>query len=85
MGLGHVKGAIAPGLDADFALVDLESTWVPERADVVSSAGYSIYEGVPLKGRIVHTLVRGQAVLRDGQLADAAVGSGRYVSRRLPR
>jgi len=85
MGLGHVKGAIAPGLDADFALVDLESTWMPERADVVSSAGYSIYEGVPLKGRIVHTLVRGQAVLRDGQLADAAVGSGRYVSRRLPR
>jgi dihydropyrimidinase len=85
MGLGHVKGAIAPGLDADFAFVDLESTWVPERADVVSSAGYSIYEGVPLKGRIVHTLVRGQAVLRDGQLADAAVGSGRYVSRRLPR
>jgi len=67
MGLGHVKGAIAPGLDADFALVDLESTWVP------------------VAQHRLHTLVRGQAVLRDGQLADAAVGSGRYVSRRLPR
>jgi hypothetical protein len=31
----------------------------------------------------VHTLVRGQFVLRDGALTDDAVGTGRYVSRQL--
>ncbi|MGL4286815.1 MAG: dihydroorotase [Phreatobacter sp.] len=84
MGLGHAKGAIAPGLDADLALVDLDAVWTMERADVVSSAGYSIYEGETFKGRIRHAFVRGQSVLRDDALVDAAVGTGRYVRRRLP-
>lgn len=84
MGLGHAKGAIAPGLDADLALVDLDAVWTMERADVVSSAGYSIYEGETFKGRIRHAFVRGRAVLRDDALVDAAVGTGRYVRRRLP-
>jgi dihydropyrimidinase len=83
MGLGHVKGAIAPGLDADFALVDLESAWRLDRSDVVSSAGYSIYEDWMFRGRIVHATVRGQIVLRDGALQSGAVGTGRYVRRSL--
>jgi dihydropyrimidinase len=78
MGLGHAKGSIAPGLDADVALVDLEAEWTLQRGDVVSSAGYSIYEGQRFKGRIRHTLVRGRAVLRDD------IGHGRYIRRRLP-
>ncbi|CEJ14717.1 Allantoinase [bacterium YEK0313] len=84
MGLGHVKGAIAPGLDADLALVDLDAVWTMERADVVSSAGYSIYEGETFKGRVRSAFVRGRPVLRDDALVDAAVGTGRYVRRRLP-
>ena len=48
-----------------------------------SSAGYSIYEGRGFKGKVVHTVVRGRLVLRDGVLIDAAVGTGRYVSRAL--
>jgi dihydropyrimidinase len=84
MGLGHAKGSIAPGLDADVALVDLEAEWTLQRGDVVSSAGYSIYEGQRFKGRIRHALVRGRAVLRNDALVDAAVGHGRYIRRRLP-
>ncbi|PSC05468.1 dihydroorotase [Alsobacter soli] len=83
MGLGHVKGAIAPGLDADLAVVDPDASWTVERADVVSSAGYSIYEGETLKGSVRHAFVRGKAVLRDGALADDATGWGRYVRRKL--
>jgi dihydropyrimidinase/allantoinase len=78
-----VKGAIAPGLDADLALIDLDAEWVLERANVVSSAGYSIYEGTRFKGRVRHASVRGKMVLRDCELADDAVGWGRYVKRRL--
>jgi hypothetical protein len=32
---------------------------------------------------VTHTIVRGRAVVRDGVLIDAAVGSGRYIGRAL--
>ena len=83
MGLSHRKGRIEVGLDADLAIVDLDRAYSCRRADVRSSAGYSIYEGWALKGKVVHTLVRGRLVLRDGVLIDDAVGRGRYVSREL--
>jgi dihydropyrimidinase len=83
MGLGHVKGAIAPGLDANFAVVDPKARWTVTREGVVSAAGYSIYEGWELTGKVVHTLVRGRFAVRDGALQDTAVGTGRYVRRRL--
>jgi dihydropyrimidinase len=83
MGLDHAKGAIVPGLDADFAIVDPAVRWTVTRAGVVSSAGYSIYEGQEITGRVVHTLVRGRFALRDGALQDDAIGTGRYLRRRL--
>jgi dihydropyrimidinase len=57
--------------------------YVYRREDVRSSAGYSIYEGRRFKGYVTHTIVRVRFVLRDGVLADDAVGTGRYVSRAL--
>jgi dihydropyrimidinase/allantoinase len=83
MGLSHCKGRIEVGLDADLAIVDLDREYPFRRADVRSSAGYSIYEGRTFKGKVVHTLVRGRFVLRDNVLIDDAVGSGRYISRAL--
>jgi dihydropyrimidinase len=83
MGLSHCKGRIEVGLDADLAIVDLDREYSHRRADVRSSAGYSIYEGRAFKGKVVHTLVRGRFALRDGVLIDGAVGSGRYISREL--
>ena len=83
LGLGRRKGRIALGYDADLAIVDLGARWTVERGSVVSGAGYSIYEGVELQGRIVHTIVRGRPVLRDGILVDQAVGTGLFMSRAL--
>jgi len=77
------KGRIAVGLDADLAIVDLDREYLYRREDVRSSAGYSIYQGRRFKGQVVHTLVRGRLVVRDGALIDSAVGTGRYVSREL--
>lgn len=82
MGL-HRKGAIAPGMDADFAIVDPGARWTVTRDGVLSSAGYSIYEGWQMTGKVVHTMVRGRAVLREGRLDDAAIGTGKYVPRSL--
>ena len=53
------------------------------REHLHSSAGYSIYEGVPLRGRVRHTLVRGRFVLRDHALVADAVGTGQFIARTL--
>ncbi len=83
MGLGDTKGRIEIGYDADLAIVDLGKKWVLDKSALQSSAGYSIYEGWPLTGQVVHTVVRGKTVLRDRVLDQSAVGFGRYVSRKL--
>ena len=81
MGLAHRKGRIAVGLDADFAIVDVHGEVTPRRDRLQTSAGYSIYEGVPLRGRVRHTLVGGRFVLRDHELVADAVGTGRFIPR----
>jgi dihydropyrimidinase len=83
MGMGHAKGAIAVGLDADFAIIDVNGKTEISNATSLSSAKYSIYDGWKLNGRVVHTLVRGAFAMRDGKLDDACVGRGRYIKRRL--
>ena len=70
-------------MDADLAFIDLNAKWVLDRGDVVSSAGYSLYEGWSFKGRVIHTMVRGRWVLRDLALNDETVGTGRFIKREL--
>ncbi len=85
MGLSHRKGRIAIGYDADLAVVDLNREWTLDRAGVVSSAGYSIYEGCKFQGQVIHTLVRGKPIFQDRKLATDGVGWGRYLHRHLDR
>jgi dihydropyrimidinase len=81
MGLSYRKGRIAAGLDADFAIVDVRAEHTPRRDNLKSSAGYSIYEGVPLRGRVRHTLVGGRFALRNNELVADAIGTGRFIPR----
>jgi dihydroorotase (multifunctional complex type) len=83
MGLEPIKGRITVGSDADLAIVDLKTRWTLERNGVLSSAGYSIYEGTAFQGRVLHTLVRGRPVLREGAIEHDSLGTGRYVWRTL--
>ncbi|ETX30337.1 dihydroorotase [Roseivivax isoporae] len=83
MGLSDRKGRIAVGLDADLALVDLDAEYTLRREDVVSSAGYSIYEGWTFQGKVTDTFVRGRGVVRAGALVPDAAGTGRYQHRTL--
>ena len=70
----QAKGRIAPGYDADFTVVDLKGRFTITPDWLASRCGWSPFEGMELKGRVVGTFVRGHRVVWDGQLADAAVG-----------
>jgi allantoinase len=56
------KGRIAVGYDADFALVDMDLTWVLDRETLLQRHPISPYLGREFKGRAVHTLLRGQTI-----------------------
>ena len=73
------KGTIEVGRDADFALVDLDKEMVVSADYLQSRADFSPWEDQTLKGWAVRTLVRGQTVMRDGEI----VGERglRHVSR----
>jgi dihydropyrimidinase len=79
-GLWPQKGTIGVGSDADLTIIDLalEEEVTPEK--LLSSAGYSIYEGWLLKGWPVLTMVRGTTVMRDGKIVGQP-GHGQLIAR----
>ena len=79
-GLYPRKGMIAVGFDADFAVVDLKGKRTIRAEDLSSGAGYSIYEGWEVFCEVVHTLVRGTFVKRDG-IIQPFWGNGKYYKR----
>lgn len=78
-GLYPRKGVVAVGSDADFAIVDLSAEQTVSAAEQHSAAGYTIYDGLRLGCRVVHTLVRGRFALRAGEVTGH--GQGRYLPR----
>lgn len=78
-GLYPRKGAIQPGSEADIVVVDLEREGVLDDSGLHSRAKITPWNGRPVKGMPVHTLVRGRFVMRDRKLMAQAYGWGRSV------
>ena len=55
------KGDIGPGFDADLWIADLEWRGTVRAEDLLYRNPFSAHEGRPIRGRTVHTLVRGFA------------------------
>ena len=68
------KGRIAVGYDADFTLVDLTAERTIEESWLASRAGWSPYVGHACKGWPVGTIIRGEHVMRDGEVLGEPVG-----------
>jgi len=75
------KGDLAPGFDADIALVDPHESFVVRAADSESEQGYTPFEGQQLTGRVKSTFLRGALIYHDGDIVGGA--RGRYMPRPL--
>ena len=84
MGLGHRKGQLAPGFDADIAIIDPSETRRVEPGKTVQSrCDWSPFEGMSLGGFAKMTMVRGTPILENGQFVGKA-GHGVFVPRKSP-
>jgi dihydroorotase len=63
---GH-GGPLAPGAPANLAVFDPAAAWTVERARLASRARNTPFHGRELRGRVVHTLLRGDFTVRDGR------------------
>lgn len=74
------KGRLTAGADADLTIVDLGAVWTYDSTAALtkSRANMRIYDGVEMHGRVVHTVVRGASVFRDGEVVGRA-GHGQFV------
>jgi allantoinase len=75
----NAKGDIAPGLDADLALVDPRETWTVRAKDSESTQGYTPFEGIELGARVKATFLRGALVCENGNVLGKP--RGRYLRR----
>ena len=78
-GLGHCKGRIGVGMDADLVILDPQQTYTLDEEFLHSTANWSPYHNRKVHGKVVNTFVRGQKVYNDeGQVLGRA-GDGRFV------
>jgi allantoinase len=73
------KGKISVGCDADFAMVDPNSTWTIHAEDSPSQQGYTPFEGLEMTARVTRTLLRGKTVFADGNVVGEP--QGKYLKR----
>jgi dihydropyrimidinase len=79
-GLYPTKGTWQVGADADLVLLDAKGSTTITASTQHSRAGYTAYEGMELRGRVVQTIQRGRTVFERGTLA-ARPGWGRFLPR----
>jgi allantoinase len=72
--VGHRKGRIAPGWDADLVVFDPDATFLVEPAALHHRHALTPYAGRTLHGRVLKTFLRGALVYDRGAFADSAHG-----------
>lgn len=68
------KGRIALGYDADFTIVDMKARRVIRAEDQATRCGWTPFDGFEAKGWPMATLIRGQIVMRDGEVTTPSSG-----------
>jgi dihydroorotase len=79
------KGRIAVGYDGDFTLVDLKAKKHIEKEWLQAKCGWSPFEGKPITGWPMATVIRGHVAMRDGELLGGPTGRPVRFTETLPR
>ncbi len=73
-GLSELKGAIAPGRDADLVIWDPDGVATVDRATLYHRHGVTPYHGLQLRGAVRTTMLRGEVVFEDGECIRTPLG-----------
>lgn len=68
------KGRIAEGYDADFTVVDLDRKETITDAWSATKSGWTPFDGMQAHGWPVGTIIRGQFIMRDGEIVSRGQG-----------
>lgn len=79
-GLYPRKGALESGSDADITVIDLDEEWTVRKEDLFYRNKFSAFEGAALKGKVTHTIVRGEIVYQEGEFM-VQPGFGKHIKR----
>ncbi len=79
-GLYPKKGALLPGSDADFTIIDLEREWTIDEGKTQCKNKYTPLHGLKLKGKVDTTIVRGAVVYTDDKIVGKE-GYGQFIKR----
>jgi dihydroorotase len=63
--LGLAKGTMSLGADGDVSVIDPERTWIFHRDQSASKSQNTPFDGWPLKGKAVATIVAGKVIWRE--------------------
>ena len=69
LGLDEHGGPVTPGRPANLVVFDPGAEWTVGERPFVSAARNSAFTGRRLRGRVLHTLLRGTFTVRDGEPA----------------
>lgn len=62
------KGRVKAGADADIVIVDPKKEWTVDASQFASRSRNTPFNGRKLKGKVIHTIVGGKIVVRNGKL-----------------
>ena len=68
------KGEIAPGKDADFAIVDLDKSYVLQSKDLFYKHPVTPYIGDTFQGSVEQTILRGTTIFKNGKITAEPMG-----------
>ena len=61
-------------VDADLTLIDLSEEWTLREEELLYRHRFSAYIGLPIRGRVRRTLLRGATSFADGTFAERPLG-----------
>lgn len=74
VGLGHRKGKLEPGYDADLLVVDPDAPGTIDPASLHSRHRHTVFEGSESVGRLGSVFLRGDRIVHDGRLEGSPRG-----------